>query len=240
LTYISKEPVHRKYHHDSLTFSMLYAFTENFLLSLSHDEVVYGKGSLINKMPGDDWQKFANLRLLFGYLYTHPGKKLFFMGGEFAQWNEWNHDESLDWSLLQYDRHKNIQCWVRDLNALYRKETSLYQVDFDPRGFEWIDCGDVEQSVVSFMRKGKSPEDRVVVVCNFTPVTRYDYRLGVPAGGFWREIMNSDSKYYGGSGQGNSGGAESKRVPAHNREYSVSLTLPALSVLIFKREHNKK
>ena len=215
---------------------MVYAWTENFVLPLSHDEVVYGKGSLLGKMPGDDWQKFANLRLLFGYMYAQPGKKLLFMGGEFGQWREWNHDESLDWNLLEYAPHQGLQKWVQDVNRLYRSEPALHELDFDQTGFEWIDCNDGASSTLSFIRKAKSTEDIVLVVCNFTPVARSGYRLGVPRGGLWKAILNGDSPDYGGSGQGNFGGLEAEPVPSHGRPHSLSLTLPPLAALFFKGE----
>jgi 1,4-alpha-glucan branching enzyme len=234
LAYFSKEPVHRKYHHNQLTFSIWYAFTENFLLSLSHDEVVHGKGSLLSKMPGDDWQKFANLRLLLGYLYTHPGKKLLFMGGEFGQRSEWSHEQSLDWHVLQYPIHHGVRDWLKDLNGLYRVEPALHEVDFSQEGFEWIDIGDWEQSIISFLRKGNYPGSRLLAVCNFTPVPRYRYRVGVPAGGYWKEVLNSDALEYGGSGHGNFGGVEANAVPAHGRDHSLSITLPPLGIVVFK------
>ncbi len=236
LLYISKDPVFRKYHHNDLTFSFMYSFTENFVLSLSHDEVVHGKKSLISKMPGDEWQKFANLRLLFAYMYAHPGKKLLFMGQEFAQWDEWNHDSSLDWHLTQYDRHKGIQKLVADLNHLYRKEKALFQKDFSSHGFEWIDLNDYTQGVISFIRKGIGIDEKIIVICNFTPTTYYDYRVGAPEGGTWIEIFNSDSSYYGGSGQGNMGRKETQEVSFHGRPYSFALTVPPLSVIYLKRE----
>jgi 1,4-alpha-glucan branching enzyme len=236
LQYITKDPVHRKYHHNDLTFRMLYAFTENFVLPFSHDEVVHGKGSLLGKMPGDDWQKFANLRLLLGYMYAQPGKKLLFMGGEFGQWQEWHHDGSLDWHLAQYQRHNQIQKWVEDLNRLYRSEPALYEHDFEPAGFEWVDADDSEQSVISFIRKGKSAGGIVLAVGNFTPVIRFNYRLGVPGGGFWKEILNSDAREYGGSGQGNLGEVKATTAPFHGRPYSLNLTLPPLAVVFFKSE----
>ncbi len=235
LSYFSKDPVHRKYHHNQLTFSLLYAFAENFVLSLSHDEVVYGKGSLLNRMPGDDWQKFANLRLLLGYFFAHPGKKLLFMGGEFGQQREWVHDSSLDWHLLENEAHQGIQTWVRHLHILYRGEPALYECDFDSSCFEWIDCSDWEQSIVSFLRKG-SAGPPVLFVCNFTPQPRKNYRVGVPFGGFWKEILNSDAKEYGGSGQGNMGGAEAVPVPYHGRYYSLSLVIPPLGIVAFRKE----
>jgi 1,4-alpha-glucan branching enzyme len=234
LEYMSLEPVYRKYHHNQLTFRGLYAFSENFVLPLSHDEVVYGKRSLLNKMPGDDWQRFANLRLLFGHMYTIPAKKLVFMGGEFGQWNEWNHDASLDWHLAEYPLHKGVQKWLSDMNHLYKKEPALYEQDCSNQGFEWIDCSDVEQSVLSYIRFGKKREDMVVVVCNFTPVVRHNYMIGVPVGGFWKELLNSDSPDYGGSGVGNYGGVESNPVQMHGRKHMLTLTLPPLGVLIFK------
>jgi 1,4-alpha-glucan branching enzyme len=234
LEYMRQEPIHRKYHHNSLTFRMLYAFTENFVLPLSHDEVVHGKGSLIGKMPGDEWQRFANLRLLLGCMYAQPGKKLLFMGGEFGQVREWTHDDSLEWHVLQYPNHAGLQKWVEDLNHVYRSEPALYEVDSDPSGFEWIDCADSDQSVLTFMRKGHSTDDVVLVACNFTPVPRTNYRIGVPCGGFWHEIANSDAAQYWGGNWGNLGGAEASPVSHHGRPWSVSVTLPALSVVFFK------
>jgi len=236
LYYFSKDPVYRKYHHNQLTFSMWYAFTENFILPLSHDEVVYGKGSLLRKMPGDVWQKFANLRLLFGHMYGHPGKKLLFMGGEFGQWDEWYHEKSLDWHLLNYPTHQGIKKLVGDLNQLYRKEPALYELDFENSGFEWIDLTDWEQSVISFLRKGKSTEDLILVVGNFTPIPRFNYRVGVPRDGVWREILNTDAEEYGGSGHGNLGGIKATEIPFHGRPYSLSLTLPPLGALYLKRQ----
>jgi 1,4-alpha-glucan branching enzyme len=235
LEYFSDNPVFRKYHQNKVTFSLWYAFSENFILPLSHDEVVYGKGSLLGKMPGDDWQKFANLRLLFGFMYTHPGKKLLFMGGEFGQRREWVHDESLDWDLLEHQPHQGIHKWVKDLNHLYRNQPALHEVDFDPEGFEWIDFQDWEKSVFSFVRRGKNSPDTVVVVCNLTPVPRQNYRIGIPAKGFWKEILNSDAEEYGGSGQGNMGGVEASPIPFHGKDHSVSLNLPPLGILILKR-----
>jgi 1,4-alpha-glucan branching enzyme len=233
LAYMSHEPIHRRYHHNQLTFRMLYAFTENFLLPLSHDEVVHGKRSLLSKMPGDVWQQFANLRLLYGYMYTQPGKKLLFMGGEFGQWNEWNHDTSLDWHLLDDPQHRGLQRFVRDLNTLYRGEPALHQLDCDSEGFEWIDCNDSEQSTLSFIRKAKTA-DAILIVCNFTPVPRHNYRVGVPRGGDWVEILNSDAPLYGGSGQGNLGGVTATPIPWHGRPYSVNLVLPPLGIVAFK------
>ncbi len=234
LKYFSKDPVYRKSHHNELTFSIWYAFTENFLLPLSHDEVVHGKGPLIGKMPGDEWQRHANLRILFGYMFGHPGKKLLFMGGEFAQAKEWGHDESLEWPLLQYPLHKGMQNWVKDLNHFYRKEPALYESDFSADGFEWIDFHDSEQSIISFIRKGRNTDDIVLIVCNATPVPRHNYNVGAPLGGFWKEVLNSDAEMYSGSGCGNFGATQAVRKPAHGREYSLSLTLPPLGILFFK------
>lgn len=239
LDYFSNDPIFRKYHHNQLTFSIWYAFSENFVLPLSHDEVVHGKGSLFGKMSGDEWQKYANLRLLFGYMYGHPGKKILFMGGELAQWKEWNHEESLEWHVLEYPFHQGIQRWVKDLNHVYKKEPALYELDFSNAGFEWIDFYNWEQSIISFIRKGKNTDDIILVVCNFTPVPRYNYRIGVPRSGFWKEILNSDAKTYGGSGHGNAGGAEASPVSAQGRYYSLSLILPPLGILFFKNERNK-
>lgn len=236
LRYMAKDPIFRKYHHNDLTFSLLYAFTENFVLPLSHDEVVHGKRSLLDKMPGDMWQKFANLRLLLGFMYGHPGKKLLFMGGEFGQWWEWNSNASLDWHLLEFEPHRKLQAFVKDLNRLYRSEPALYQVDFDWNGFEWIDFHDWEKSIIAFVRKAKDPSDFLLFVCNFTPVPRQGYRIGVPEPGFYREILNSDSTYYWGSDVGNGGGVLAEPTPWQGRPYSISLTLPPLSVLVFKRQ----
>ena len=236
LEYMSKDPVFRRYHHNNLTFRMLYAFHENFVLPLSHDEVVYGKGSLLNKMAGDDQQKFANLRLLFGYMIAQPAKKLVFMGGEFGQWREWVHDASLDWELLEQAPHQGLQHWVADLNHLYRNEPALHELDCDPAGFEWIDCGDADGSVVSLIRKGKTTSDFFLVACNFTPVPRESYQLGVPRAGHWREVLNSDGELYGGTNLGNSGGVVAAAEPHHGRPYSLALTLPPLSALFLKSE----
>jgi 1,4-alpha-glucan branching enzyme len=236
LEYFKQDPIHRKYHHNQLTFRMLYSFTENFVLPLSHDEVVHGKGSLIGKMPGDEWQRFANLRVLFGYMYAQPGKKLLFMGGEFGQVREWTHDTSLEWHVLQYPVHSGIQKWVEQLNRVYREQPALHELDNDPAGFEWIDCNDNAASTISLLRKARSPGERIVVVSNFTPVPRLAYRIGVPSGGFWRELLNSDSSDYGGTNMGNGGGVQAEPIPAHGRPYSVSLTLPPLAVLFLKAE----
>ncbi|MFH1382298.1 MAG: 1,4-alpha-glucan branching protein GlgB [Chloroflexota bacterium] len=234
LEYITKEPVHRKYHHHDLTFRIIYAFSENFVLPLSHDEVVHGKGALLSKIPGDDWQKLANLRLLLGYMYTQPGKKLLFMGDEFGQWREWHHDESLDWDLLQYEQHIGIQEWATSLNHLYRHEPALHELDCDPAGYEWVDWNDPDASVISFIRRGKSTGDVILAAGNFTPVPRLNYRVGVPQGGFWKELLNSDAREYGGSGLGNLGGVEAETVPAHGRPYSLKLTLPPLAIILLK------
>lgn len=234
LEYMSKDPIYRKYHHNKLTFRLLYAFFENFVLPLSHDEVTHGKGSLLGKMPGDDWQKFANLRLLLGYMYAQPGKKLLFMGGEFGQWHEWAHDESLEWHLLQCPPHSGLQRWVSDLNRLYRGQPALHELDFDQAGFEWIDCSDVEHSAVSLIRKARSGYDTVAVVCNFTPETRFSYRVGVPSRGFWTELLNSDAREYGGSGHGNLGRVEAVPVPFHGRPFSLTVTLPPLAAVFLK------
>lgn len=256
LSYMSHEPIHRKFHHNQLTFRMLYAFNENFVLPLSHDEVVHGKGSLIDKMPGDHWQKFANLRSLFGYMYAQSAKKLLFMGGEFGQWQEWKHDSSLDWHLLEYPMHAGLKQWVADLNRTYRQESALHELDCDPAGFEWIDCNDSQNSTISLIRKGSvqvsgvkgeispsrvepeawnpNPVGTVLVVCNFTPIPRFNYRVGVPAGGFWQELLNSDAQEYGGSGLGNLGGVHAEEIPYHGRPYSLNITLPPLAVVFFK------
>lgn len=234
LEYFSKEPIHRKYHHNNLTFSLLYAFTENFMLVLSHDEVVHGKRSILSKMPGDMWQKFANVRLLYGFMYGHPGKKLLFMGGEIGQWDEWYHERSIDWHLLQYEPHQNLQRYVRDLNRFYKSEPSLYEVDFNYSGFEWIDFHDADQSIISFIRKAKRADDFLVFICNFTPAPRYNYRLGVPGAGFYKEIVNSDSSEYWGSNIGNSGGVLAEEILWHGRPYSINITLPPLAVVVFK------
>jgi 1,4-alpha-glucan branching enzyme len=236
LAYMSLDPVYRKYHHDRLTFRAQYAFTENFTLPLSHDEVVYGKQSLLSKMPGDDWQKFANLRLLLGYMYAQPGKKLLFMGGEFGQWREWNHDTGLDWHLLEEPLHRGLQRWVRDLNTSYRGEGAFHQLDCAPAGFEWIDCHDSEGSVLCFLRRGTMADDLLLVACNFTPVPRHDYRIGVPREGRWQEILNSDAPLYGGSGQGNLGAVDAEPTPRHGRAHQLSLNLPPLAMVVFKPE----
>ncbi len=233
LVYFTKDPVFRKYHQGTITFSMIYAYSENFILVFSHDEVVHGKGSMIGKMPGDEWQKFANLRVLYTYMWTHPGKKLLFMGQEFGQWNEWSETRSIDWHLLQYENHAALQRLVRDLNKLYSSEKSLYQLDTNPNGFEWIDFYDADNSILAYIRKSKEGEF-VVVALNFTPVPRENYRIGVPKEGFYEEIFNSDSSIYGGSNIGNMGGKMADRVPFHGRPYSIEINLPPLGGLIFK------
>jgi len=234
LEYFSRDPVYRKYHHNNLTFSLLYAFSENFVLVLSHDEVVHGKCSMLNKMPGDMWQKFANLRALYGFMFTHPGKKLMFMGNEIGQWDEWNHDKSLDWHLLNYTPHKCLQKYLMDLNIIYKSEPSLFELDYSYKGFEWIDFRDADSSIISFIRKARNSEDHLVIVCNFTPVPRKNYRFGVPSMCFYKEILNSDSRIYWGSNMGNSGGVFSENIPWHKQPFSINITLPPLSVIIFK------
>ena len=232
LSYFGEDPVHRRYHHDKLTFGLLYAFSENFVLPLSHDEVVHGKGSMIERMPGDDWRSFANLRLYYAFMYTHPGKKLLFMGGEFAQRREWNHNSSLDWNLLDAAAHAGIQQLIRDLNHLYRSTPALFERDCVGEGFEWIDCSDSEQSVIAYLRRGQDSAKLVVTICNMTPVVRHDYRIGVPLAGCYRERLNTDADYYGGSGAGNYGEVHSDSTGAHGHDNSLKLTLPPLSALI--------
>jgi 1,4-alpha-glucan branching enzyme len=231
LAYFQQDPLHRKYHHSRLTFSLWYAFTENFVLPLSHDEVVHGKGALIGKMPGDEWQQFASLRLLFGYMWSHPGKKLLFMGGEFGQRREWQHDESLEWHVLAYPLHAGVRRWVRDLNRLYRETAALHELDFSNAGFSWVDCDDADVSVISFLRRS-SCGALALIVCNFTPVPRPSYRVGVPRGGRWHERLNSDAADYGGSGQGNMGALDTEAHSAHGQPQSLALRLPPLAVLI--------
>jgi 1,4-alpha-glucan branching enzyme len=234
LDYFGHAPIHRRWHHNEITFSVWYAWSENFVLPLSHDEVVYGKGSLIGKMPGDDWQRFANLRCLLGYMWTHPGKKLLFMGGEIGQWREWNHDVSLDWHLAQYPLHAGVQQWVRDLNAALRRMPALHEVDFEGAGFAWIDGSDAENSVLAFLRRPRPGGRPALIACNFTPVPRERYRLGVPLPGRWREVLNSDAQAYGGSGMGNCGGVQAEAVPAHGHGQSLVLALPPLAVLVLE------
>jgi 1,4-alpha-glucan branching enzyme len=237
LRYFSRDPVHRKFHHNDLTFRMMYAFTENFVLPLSHDEVVHGKGSLIGKMPGDEWRRMANLRLLFAHMYANPGKKLLFMGGEIAQYKEWNHDASIEWDLLQQPLHAGVNRWVEDLNKAYRDIPAMHELDISPDGFEWIDCCDTENSIVTLMRRSKSNPDQVVVVAlNFTPLPRHNYQIGVPRSGHWREILNSDAPLYGGSGQGNMGGVDAVPIPLHGRRWSATITLPPLGAVFLLSE----
>ncbi len=235
LRYLKLNPLHRKHHHGELAFRQVYASSENFVLPLSHDEVVHGKGSLFGMMAGDEWQKAANLRLLFGYMYAQPGKKLLFMGGELAQWPEWNHTSSLEWHVENVGYHAGVQQWVADLNRLYSAEPALHELDFAPEGFEWVDYRDARNSTLSFLRKGRSTADLVLAAFNFTPVVRAQYRVGVPLGGFWKELLNSDATAYGGSGQGNAGGAEAEPVPWHSRPFSLRLTLPPLAALFLVR-----
>jgi 1,4-alpha-glucan branching enzyme len=236
LAYFGNDPIFRPYRHHLLTFRPLYAFWENFVLPLSHDEVVHGKGSLAGKQPGDAWQKLANLRALYGYMYAQPGKKLMFMGDELGQWSEWNHDASLDWHLLDYPPHRGVQRWVADLNRCYREQPALHELDFSPEGFEWIDCNDALQSVVAILRRGQTAGEQILIVGNFTPVPRKDYRVGVPVGGRWRELLNSDALAYGGSGLGNQGSVVAQAHAAHGRPWSVQLTLPPLAVVFLKPE----
>jgi 1,4-alpha-glucan branching enzyme len=235
LSFMSKDPIHRRYHHHSMTFGMVYAYSENFVLPLSHDEVVHGKGSLLNKMPGDRWQKFANLRAYYGFMWTHPGKKLLFMGGEFGQEREWNHNQGLDWFLLDDPFHKGVQTLIRDLNHLYRDTAALHELDNEPAGFEWIEANDSDNSVLAFLRYGKDRERPIVSVSNFTPLPRQGYRVGVPAPGFYRERLNTDAGIYGGGDVGNNGGVEAEEIPHHGRPYSICLTVPPLGTLILER-----
>jgi len=234
LEYMQREPVHRKFHHNLLTFRPMYAFSENFVLPLSHDEVVYGKGSLIRKMPGDDWQRFANLRLLFAYMFASPGKKLIFMGGEFGQWREWNHETGLDWHLLDVPQHSGLARFVQDVNRLYREKPAMHELDFEADGFRWVDANDSEQSVISFLRRARDPAKQVLAAFNFTPVPRHGYRLRVPAAGFWREILNSDAELYGGAGMGNLGGVESASTAWHGMPNQVAVTIPPLAAVFFE------
>jgi 1,4-alpha-glucan branching enzyme len=234
LEYFKKDPIHRKYHQNDITFSIMYAFTENFMLPLSHDEVVHGKGSLLGRMPGDEWNRFANLRTMFAYMFTHPGTKLLFMGGEFAQSSEWNHDKSLDWHLLEYNYHQGIYKIIKDLNHLYRNEPALFEFSFDNKGFEWLDYSDRDNSVMLFIRKGWKKEDTLVVACNFTPAVRHDYRVGAPVKGTWKEIFNSDNVKYGGSGVLNQGLLVTKPVKYHGKDYSFTITLPPLGISVLK------
>ncbi|HLW80744.1 MAG TPA: 1,4-alpha-glucan branching protein GlgB [Candidatus Acidoferrales bacterium] len=240
LEYMSTDSIFRSFHQNQITFGLIYAFAENFILPLSHDEVVHGKHSMVAKMPGDEWQKFANLRLLYGFMFGHPGKKHLFMGDEFGQWSEWNHDSSLEWHLLNKPFHSGLKRWVRDVNTLYRGQPALHQLDFDAAGFEWVDCTDWQRSVVSFIRRGQRPDDELLFVCNFTPVLRTNYRVGVPRGDRWKEILNSDARLYGGSGQGNFGGLEAAPLPMHGRPFSLNMTLPPLGVVVFQSQFGKR
>ena len=234
LEYFSLDPIHRKFHQNKVTFGLMYAFTENFVLVLSHDEVVHGKKALLDKMPGDDWQRFANLRALYGHMWGHPGKKMLFMGAEIGQWWEWNHDDSLQWHLLEYAPHRGLQQYVSDLNWLYQSEPALYQIDFDWQGFQWIDLHDSDNSTLTYIRYAKDQADHIVCACNFTPVPREKYRMGVPRGGAYRELLNSDSEIYGGSNMGNGGHVQADPIPWHDQPFSLLVTLPPLSVVFFK------
>jgi 1,4-alpha-glucan branching enzyme len=236
LEYMELDPIHRRFHHDKLTFRRMYAYSENFVLPLSHDEVVHLKGSMLMKMPGDDWKRFANLRLLFGYMYAQPGKKLLFMGAELGEWREWNHDTGLDWGLLGRPPNAGLHKWVRDLNHLYSGEPSLHELDFDPAGFEWIDCHDYDYSIVSLLRRGTDPNVAVAAVFNFTPVPREGYRIGLPYGGTWKQIANSDADSYGGSGLGVFDRIEAEPLPAHGRPFSIVITLPPLAAVFLQGE----
>ena len=236
LAFFQYDPIYRRFHQNQITFGLLYAFSENFILALSHDEVVYGKRTLLDKMPGDVWQRFANLRLLYAYMYSHPGKKMLFMGGEFGQWREWNHDTSLDWHLCEYEPHRGLQRLTRDLNQLYRQEPALHEIDFDWNGFQWIDFSDSTNSVIAYLRKARKADETIICVCNFTPVPRYGYRIGVPERGWYRELMNTDGIAYGGSNIGNGGGLHAHETPSHGFPYSLTMTLPPLSALLLKRQ----
>jgi 1,4-alpha-glucan branching enzyme len=236
LAYMSQNPVHRKYHHGQLTFRMIYAFNENFVLPLSHDEVVHGKRSLLSKMPGDEWQRFANLRLLLAYMFASPGKKLLFMGTELASQEEWRHDDALPWHTLDDPQRRALGRWLAALNEAYRNEPALHALDCDPHGFEWIDMNDADRSVISFLRKSPEERELIAVVCNFTPVPRYNYRIGAPRSGYWRELLNSDASEHGGSGHGNLGGVEASPVPCFGRMHSLTLTLPPLAAVFLKHE----
>ena len=236
LSFFQHDPIYRRFHQNQITFGLLYAFSENFILALSHDEVVHGKRTLLDKMPGDVWQRFANLRLLYGYMYSHPGKKMLFMGGEFGQWWEWNHDTSLDWHLCEDEPHRGLQRLIRDLNRIYRQEPALYEVDFDWSGFQWIDFSDTDNSVIAYIRKARSTNEAIVCACNFTPVARHGYRIGVPEAGWYRELLNTDGIAYGGSNMGNGGGVHATNIPSHGLPYSLTVTLPPLSTLLLKRQ----
>jgi 1,4-alpha-glucan branching enzyme len=238
LEYVRLEPIFRKYHHHNLTFGLIYAFSENFVLPLSHDEVVHGKGSLLGKMPGDRWQKFANLRAYYGFMFAHPGKKLLFMGGEIAQEREWNHDSSLDWHLLDDPMHRGVQALLRDLNHLYRELPALHELDCEAAGFEWLELHDSDQSVIAFLRRGADPARITVVLCNFTPVPRQEYRIGVPFGGHYHERLNTDASLYGGSNLGNYGGVTADEFSSHGRPYSLRVTLPPLATVVLEHQVN--
>ena len=233
LAYLERDPIHRKYHHDQLTFRAIYAFTENYVMPLSHDEVVHGKGSILGKMPGDPWQKYASLRLLYGYQWTQPGKKLLFMGGEIGVWNEWNHDHELDWAVGNHPAHSGIARWLGDLNGAYRAHRALHVYDCDPRGFQWLEGNDRDASTLAYLRLGDDQDPPVLVVANFTPVPREGYRVGVPHGGFWKEILNSDADLYGGGGIGNRGGMTAEPTAWHGRDHSLVITVPPLAVCVF-------
>jgi len=235
LDYFSHDPIFRKFHHNNITFSMLYAFTENFVLPISHDEVVHGKASLLNKMPGDEWRQFANVRAFLAYMWGHPGKKLLFMGQDIGQREEWNHDAGVRWELLEFDPHRKLQALVRELNRLYRAYPALYQVDFNYQGFEWVDFHDWENSIIAFLRRGEDPADAILFCCNFTPVPRHRYEFGVPEAGFYEEILNTDSELFGGSNIGNGGLVSSRPLPRHNRPHSIAVTLPPLAVVAFRK-----
>ena len=234
LGYMKEDPIHRSYHHNEITFSMIYAFTENFCLPLSHDEIVHGKGSLLDQMPGDLWQKNANLRLLYSYMWAHPGKKLLFMGSDIGQWNEWNCDESVHWHLLQWESHQGVQRVVRDLNKLLQEQPALYQLDFDHQGFEWIDCQSASESCMAFIRRGKDSSEELIFVCNFTPVVRKEHRVGLPHSGWYQEVFNSDSEHYGGSNVGNFPGVQAEPIEWHGRPWSIKIKLPPLAAVIFR------
>lgn len=239
LAYFTKDPYYRQYHQNEITFSLNYAFTENFMLPLSHDEVVHGKGSLMNRMPGDEWQRFANLRLMFAYMYTHPGTKLVFMGGEFGQTTEWQHDNSIEWHLLDFEPHRGMQTLTKELNHFYKSEPALFENGFTAEGFEWIELNDYKNSVISYLRKGKNPDNQLAVICNFTPVVRENYRIGIHEGK-WKEVFNTDKKSYWGSGISNKKAIASEALPHHGRSHSIQINLPPLSVIIFKKETKQK
>jgi 1,4-alpha-glucan branching enzyme len=235
LAYFETDPIYRKYQHNHITFSLLYAFTENFVLPISHDEVVHGKSSLINKMPGDEWRQFANVRCFLAFMWAHPGKKLLFMGQEIGQREEWNHNTGIRWELLEFEPHRKLQALARELNRIYRESPALYQVDFHYSGFEWVDFHDWENSIISFLRRAEDPKDFLLVCCNFTPVARRAYEIGVPEEGFYQEILNTDSELFGGSNLGNGGLVSSRPIPKHNRPNSIAVTLPPLAVLVFRK-----